>query len=197
MPYLGKSLLSALLLTSVVATPFASAQEPPAGELSEQQETAIKQELAKYAVVGQRQILHLTEEATADYTSTLADAEPNMPSAWMLLEDGKSTKRISLDEQAADAPAQIRILMYRAALKSVAQRGKIHAAAILYTGRLKEGSDEQALVIEYEHRLGISGNKVIPYKVTDGTVAYSEPVTSEKPFQIFYDSQEEAERSTL
>src|SRR5699024_4811959 len=103
------------------------------------------------------------------YTSTLADAEPNMPSAWMLLEDGKSTKRISLDEQAADAPAQIRILMYRAALKSVAQRGKIHAAAILYTGRLKEGSDEQALVIEYEHRLGISGNKVIPYKVTDGT----------------------------
>ncbi|NWO04766.1 MAG: hypothetical protein HLX50_03440 [Alteromonadaceae bacterium] len=197
MPYLGKSLLSALLLTSVVATPFASAQEPPAGELSEKQETAIKQELAKYAVVGQQQILHLTEKATADYTSTLADAEPNMPSAWMLLEDGKSTKRISLDEQAADAPAQIRILMYRAALKSVAQRGKIHAAAILYTGRLKEGSDEQALVIEYEHRLGISGNKVIPYKVTDGTVAYSEPVTSEKPFQIFYDSQEEAERSTL
>src|SRR5699024_8287677 len=115
MPYLGKSLLSALLLTSVVATPFASAQEPPAGELSKQQETAIKQELAKYAVVGQQQILHLTEEATADYTSTLADAEPNMPSAWMLLEDGKSTKRISLDEQAADAPAQIRILMYRAA----------------------------------------------------------------------------------
>lgn len=197
MPYLGKSLLSALLLTSVVATPFASAQEPPAGELSEKQETAIKQELAKYAVVGQQQILHLTEQATEDYTSTLADAEPNMPSAWMLLEDGESTKRISLDEQAADAPAQIRILMYRAALKSVAQRGKIHAAAILYTGRLKEGSDEQALVIEYEHRLGISGNKVIPYKVTDGSVAYSEPVTSEKPFQIFYDSQEEAERSTL
>lgn len=197
MPYLGKSLLSTLLLTSVVATPLAGAQESPSGELSEQQETAIKQELAKYAVVGQQQILHLTEEATEDYTSTLADAEPNMPSAWMLLEDGESTKRISLDEQAADAPAQIRILMYRAALKSVAQRGKIHAAAILYTGRLKESSDEQALVIEYEHRLGISGNKVIPYKVTDGSVAYSEPVTSEKPFQIFYDSQEEAERSTL
>lgn len=197
MPYLGKSLLSALLLTSVVATPLAGAQESPSGELSEQQETAIKQELAKYAVVGQQQILHLTEQATEDYTSTLADAEPNMPSAWMLLEDGESTKRISLDEQAADAPAQIRILMYRAALKSVAQRGKIHAAAILYTGRFKEGSDEQALVIEYEHRLGISGNKVIPYKVTDGSVTYSEPVTSEKPFQIFYDSQKEAERSTL
>ena len=85
--------------------------------------------------------------------------------------------------------------MYRAALKSVARRGKIHAAAILYTGKLREGSDDEALVVEYEHRLGIAGNKVIPYLIENGKVAYSEPVTSEKPFQIFYDSKAEAESS--
>jgi len=193
MPYLGKSLLHALLLSAFFVIPAASAEEVTPPELTEEQEVAIKQELSKYAVLGQRQIVYLTKQATEEYSDTLTDDSPNMPAAWMLLEDGTTIKRISLDGQAADAPAQIRILMYRAALKSVARRGKIHAAAILYTGKLREGSDGEALVVEYEHRLGIAGNKVIPYKVENGKVAYSDPVASEKPFQIFYDSKSDVE----
>lgn len=192
MSYLGRSLLSAIFVTAFCIAPAANAQEEPPAELTEDQETAIKQELSKYAVIGQQQILKLTEQATDEYTSTLTDSQPNMPGAWMLLEDGKTIKRIDLDGQAEDAPAKIRILMYRAALKSVARRGKIHATAILYTGKLREGSDDEALVVEYEHRLGIAGNKVVPYQITNGQVGYSEPVTSEKPFQIFYDNKKEA-----
>jgi hypothetical protein len=192
MPYLGKSLLSALLLTVFFAVPAANAEEAPPAELTEDQEMAIKNELSKYAVLGQQQIIYLTQQATEDYSDTLTDPNANMPSAWMLLEDGTTIKRIDLDEQAEGAPAQIRILMYRAALKSIARRGKIHAAAILYTGKLRENSSDEALVIEYEHRLGISGNKIVPYKVGNGEVNYSEPVTSEKPFQIFYDSKADA-----
>lgn len=189
MPYLGKSLLSAILVTAFAFTSALSAEETSGGQLSEEQELAIKQELSKYAVLGQQQILHLTQQAIEDYSGTLTDPVPNMPSAWMLLEDGTTIKRIDLDGQAEEAPAQLRILMYRAALKSVARRGKIHATAILYTGKLREDSEDEALVIEYEHRLGIAGNKVIPYQIENGKVAYGEPVTSEKPFQIFYDSR--------
>ncbi|WP_417514928.1 hypothetical protein [Marinobacter sp.] len=189
MPHPGKSLLNAILVTAFAFTPALSAEETPGAKMSQEQELAIKQELSRYAVLGQRQILNLTKQATDEYSETLTDSAPNMPSAWMLLEDGSTIKRIDLDGQAEDAPAQIRILMYRAALKSVARRGKIHAATILYTGKLREDSDDEALVIEYEHRLGIAGNKVIPYQIENGKVAYAEPVTSEKPFQIFYDSK--------
>lgn len=196
MLYLGKPLLKALLLISFFVAPVASAEEAPSGELSSEQETAIKKELSKYAVLGQQQILYLTKQATDDYSDTLTDSKPNMPSAWMLLEDGTTIKRIDLDEQAGDAPAQIRILMYRAALKSVARRGKIHAAVILYTGKLNEGSEDEALVVEFEHRLGISGTKVVPYQVENDKVAYADPVANEKPFQIFYDSKPDVEGGT-
>lgn len=189
--YFGKFQLHAIFLVACFITPVAGAQEAPPGELTEEQEMVIKQELSKYAVLGQQQIIYLTEQAAEEYSPTLTDTRPNMPGAWMLLEDGKNVKRIDLDEQAKDAPAQIRILMYRAALKAVARRGKIHGAAILYTGKLREGSDDEALVIEYEHRLGISGNKVIPYQVENSEVAYGEAVTSDKPFQIFHDSKPE------
>lgn len=195
MPYLGKPLLRALLLIFTIGVPMASAQTEPSGKLTEEQETAIKKELSKYAVLGQQQVLYLSKHATDEYAETLTDSKPNMPAAWMLLDDGKTIKRINIDEQAQDAPAQIRILMYRAALKSVAQRGKIHGSVILYTGKIKEGSDAEALVIEFEHRLGISGNKVIPYQVENGKVTYSEPVTSEKPFQIFHESKSDADGS--
>lgn len=193
MPYLGKSLLHALLLSAFFVVPAASAEATPPAELTADEKTAIKLEFSKYAVLGQRQIVYLTKQATEEYADTLTDSNPNMPSAWMLLEDGTTIKRIDIDDEAAGAPAQIRILMYRAALKALARRGKIHATVILYTGKVREDSKDEALVVEFEHRLGISGNKIVPYQVKSGKVAYSEPVASEKPFQIFYDSKPDAE----
>ncbi|MCM0611880.1 hypothetical protein KFJ24_05250 [Marinobacter sediminum] len=196
MAYLKKSLLNATLLSVFLAAPLVSAEEAPTAEVPENSVISdgklTKEELAQYAVIGQRQVVYLTEKATDEYSDELADAKPNMPGAWMLLDDGKTVKRINLDSQAGDAPAQVRILMYRAALKSIARRGKINAAAILYTGKVNEDSDKEALVIEHEHRLGISGNKVIPFEVKNGKVYYSEPVTSKKPFQMFYDNKSEA-----
>src|SRR5690554_849186 len=191
--YIGKTLQTALLFTVFFTVSAANAEEAPPAELTPEQEMAIKLELSKYAVLGQQQILYLSEQATDEYTGALTDSEPNMPSAWMLLEDGQTVKRINLDKQAEDTPAQIRILMYRAALKSLARREKIHGSVILYTGKIREGSDDEALVIEFEHRLGISGNKVVPYQVTNGHVTYSEPVTTEKPFQIFHDGKPESD----
>ncbi len=197
MLYVKKSLLSAALLSVVLLAPAVNAEEqkPASAQTSESSDMAIKKELTKYAILGQQQLVYLIKEATDAYTGTLTDGKPNMPAAWMLMDDGTTVKRIDIDDQAGNAPAQVRILMYRAALKSIARRGKILAAAILYTGKVSKDSDEEALVIEHEHRLGISGNKIIPYEVNGGKVLYKEPATSEKPFQIFYDSKEEAKSS--
>lgn len=192
-----RSLISALGLSLLLTTGQVNAQEASA-EAGGQEgapkvtEEQVKQELSKWAIIGQKQIVYLTEKAVDQYESTLLDNKPNMPGAWMLMKDGKTVKHISIDEQAGGAPAQVRILMYRAALKSIARRNEITAAVILYTGRVSEDSDEQALVIEHEHRLGISGNKVIPYELKDGKVLYGKAVTSEKPFQLFYDNKADA-----
>jgi hypothetical protein len=151
-----------------------------------------KEELARYAVIGQQQLVKLTERATEEYTERLKNEAGDSPAAWMLLDDGETIKQINIDGQNTQAPDNVRILMYRAALKSIARRGKINAAVILYTGKLKEGEDAQALVIEHEHRLGISANKIVPFTVKEGKVSYSEPVTKEKPFQMFYDDKGQA-----
>jgi hypothetical protein len=193
MLYLKNSLLSAALLTVALLAPTVHAEDPKPAQTSESSDMAIRQEITKYAILGQQQLVYLIKESTKEYSGTLTDSKPNMPAAWMLMDDGKTIKRIDIDDQAGGAPAQLRILMYRAALKSVARRGKIVAAAILYTGKVSKDSDEQALVIEHEHRLGISGNKIIPYEIKGDKILYGEPVTSEKPFQLFYDSKEESQ----
>ncbi|MDV3503566.1 hypothetical protein [Marinobacter sp. M-5] len=150
------------------------------------------EELARYAIVGQEQLVRLTEKATQEYTVGLQENDSTMPAAWMLLNDGETIKRINIDGQTGQTPASVRILMYRAALKSIARRGKINAAVILYTGKVKEGEKAEALVIEHEHRLGIAGNKIIPYTIEDGKVFYSQSVTKEKPFEMFYDDRGQA-----
>ncbi|KPQ30195.1 MAG: hypothetical protein HLUCCX14_03660 [Marinobacter excellens HL-55] len=134
----------------------------------------------------QQQLIRLSEAATEEYQSSILDASPNMPGAWMLMNDGKTVKRINIAEQAEGVPASVQLKMYRAAIKSIAQRGQINAAAILYTGRVNEHSDSEVLVIEHEHRLGVSSNKVIGYNVHNGGISWAEPVSQEKPFEWFY-----------
>ncbi len=197
MTSLNKSLVNMALAATLLTSPLAFAQEnqqtielPENSVLSDGMLT--KEELARFAVIGQQQLVKLTEQATEEYTSELIDDDANMPAAWMLLDDGETIKRINIDSQAEQANAQMRILMYRAALKSIARRGKINAAVILYTGKVKEGEDAEALVIEHEHRLGISANKVVPFHLEGGDVSFSQAVTREKPFQMFYDDKNES-----
>src|SRR5699024_10089325 len=114
---------------------------------NEVSEMAIRQGVATFMYAAQQQLIHLIEKGTEEYSEMLASPEPNMPAAWMLLENGETIKRIDIDSQAAEAPAQLRVIMYRAALKSVARRSKINAAAIFYTGKVGEDSDKEAMII--------------------------------------------------
>jgi hypothetical protein len=107
----------------------------------------------------------------------------------MLMKDGETVKRINIDAQAVGMPAVAQLKMYRAAIKSIAQRGQINAAAILYTGRVSEGNETEVLVIEHEHRLGVSSNKVIGYEIRNGAISWAEPVSQEKPFEWFYEGK--------
>lgn len=190
---LSRSLTLALLALLALPGSYAAAEEAgspasqPYDPLADGKLT--REELAVAAVAGQQQLVKLTEQAVDEYTAGLGAAATPVPAAWMLLEDGKTIKQLNLDGQAVDAPANVKILMYRAALKSIARRGKIHAAVILYTGKVDADSDTRVLVIEHEHRLGISGNKIVPYQVEAGTVAFGEAVTRDKPFQMFYDDR--------
>ncbi len=151
-----------------------------------------KKEMAKYLVIGNKQLAYLAENATEEYAPELQSDGQAMPSAWMLMSDGITVKKVSLDESADGAPPQIRIAMFRAALKSIARRGKINAAVIVYAGRLSEDNPQEVLVLEHEHRLGISATKIVPFEVDSGKVQYAEPVTNNKPFQMFYDDKGQA-----
>ncbi|MBW4933344.1 hypothetical protein [Marinobacter sp. F4206] len=151
-----------------------------------------KKEMAKYLVIGNKQLAYLAENATEEFAPELKSAGQAMPSAWMLMSDGITVKKVSLDESAEGAPPQIRIVMFRAALKSIARRGKINAAVIVYAGKLSEDNPQEVLVLEHEHRLGISATKIVPYEVQGEKVQYAEPVTNNKPFQMFYDDKRQA-----
>lgn len=149
-------------------------------------------EMAKYVVVAKEQLTYLTKKATEEYAPRVTSEASVMPAAWMLMDDGVTVKELTLDKAAEGAPASIRVVMFRAALKSIARRGKINAAVILYAGQLSEENTQQALVVEHEHRLGISATKIVPFVVEQGAVKYAQSVTREKPFQLFYDSKADA-----
>jgi|GEM_PF-341632 hypothetical protein len=151
-----------------------------------------KKEMAKYLVIANKQLAYLAERATTEYQARIGRSDSPMPSGWMLMKDGVTVKELKLDESAKGAPPHIRVVMFRAALKSIARRGQINAAAVLYAGQLSDENPQKVLVLEHEHRLGISGNKFIPYKVSGEKIVYSEAITKEKPFQIFYDSKANA-----
>ena len=183
-PLVSATAITATLLASSIAL-SESITLPANSPLKDGQVT--EEEMASILSAAQTQLVRLTDEATKAYRGQLTDARPNMPSAWMLMKDGTTVKRISLGEQGAEVPASARIYMYRAAIKAIAQGGEINAAAILYTGRVSEGSEVEALVIEHEHRLGVSANKVIGFTVDGNELRWSEPVSQSKPFEWFYD----------
>ncbi|GGC72399.1 hypothetical protein [Marinobacter halophilus] len=180
-----KLALATSFTVMAVGAPMAQAQE------SAGKETLTEEDVAMIIVGAQQQLIRLSEQATEEYQDTLRADSPSMPAAWMMMKDGETVKRLNISGQADNMPAAAKIKMYRAAIKSIAQRGQINAAAILYTGRVNEQSSEQVMVIEHEHRLGVSSNKVIGYRLQDGKVSWAEPVTQEKPFEWFYDGSKE------
>ncbi|MBJ6137746.1 hypothetical protein [Marinobacter litoralis] len=183
-------LVATFSLFTMGATVSLAQELPASGPLADGKIS--EEELAGILATAQQQLIRLSDAATEEYQQAILNADQAMPSAWMLMKDGKTVKRLNLDGQVEGMPAAAKIRVYRAAFKSVARKGEINAAAILYTGRLSEQSDTEVLVIEHEHRLGVSGNKVIGYKVDGGDIAWAAPVTQTKPFQWFYDAKEGA-----
>jgi len=179
--------------TNVGAEQTLEVKIPPNSVISDG--TLSREEMAQFVVVAKEQLAHLTKEATKEYSPRLNGDGNAMPSAWMLMDDGVTVKELTLDKSGEGAPASIRVAMFRAALKSIARRGKISAAVILYSGQLSEGNSQRAIVVEHEHRLGISATKIVPFFVEEGTVKYANSITREKPFQLFYDDESGAPAS--
>lgn len=175
---------------SVNAQDAVEVEIPPNSVISDG--TLTKEEMAQYIIVAKAQLEHLTSKATDAYSPRLEDDGTAMPSAWMLMDDGITVKELKLDHSAEGAPASIRVTMFRAAIKSIARRGKINAAVILYSGQLSEENSQHAIVLEHEHRLGISATKIVPYVVDGKQVSYAKSVTQKKPFQLFYDEKSDA-----
>lgn len=179
-----KHVLAATFTVFALGGAHALAQDAPLadGKLS-------KQELAAILLTAEQQLTLLAETATKKYLPVIQEEGINMPKAWMLMEDGETVKGISLQGQAEGAPPEIRIVMYRSAIKSLARRGLINAAAILYAGAVTENDDTKALVIEHEHRLGVSANKVVGYRKDKDRIVWGEPFTEKKPFEWFYEAK--------
>ena len=189
MSHLKKLVSRALLISTLSLSSGALTAAPDLSNTPLNDGKLTEDELAVILVTAQQQLIRLTERATEEYEPKLKDSQPNMPEAWMLMKDGETVKRISIGEQGAEVPASARIYMYRAAIKAIARGGEINAAAILYTGKLNEQSDTEVLVIEHEHRLGVSANNVVAYDLKGGDLVWSEPVSQKKPFEWFYDEK--------
>ena len=55
---------------------------------------------------------------------------------------------------------------------------------------MEEGEDTRVLAIEHEHRLGLSGLQVVPYRFDQGDLSFGQPSTQKKPYELFYDGRD-------
>ncbi len=186
---LRKHTFAAIISIFALGGTGALAQTPEQSPLADGELS--KQELAAIITLAEQQLTQLADAATKEYLPVIQRDQAKMPQAWMLMEDGETVKRINLDDQTDGAPPAVRIVMYRAALKSLARRGLINAGAILYAGPVSEDNNADALVIEHEHRLGVSANKVVGYRLEEDKVVWGKPVTDTKPFEWFYDAKKD------
>ncbi len=149
-------------------------------------------DLAAVVAVAQRHLKEMTDAAVKKAGEELEEAGIFRPMAFMVMKSEK-VQQMRLADDAEEAPGQVKVLMYRAGLKSIARRGEIHAAVIAYPGSVeKDGETIRAMALEHEHRLGVSGIKLIPVKLEDGEASFGEPMSQDKPFQIFYDEKAES-----
>jgi len=152
-------------------------------------------EMSAVVAVAQRHLKELTDAAVKKAGDELEEAGIFRPMAFMVMKSDK-VQAMRLEEEAEQAPGNVKVLMYRAGLKAIARRGEIHATVIAYPGSVeKDGETIRAMALEHEHRLGVSGIKLIPVNLEGGEASFGEPMSQGKPFQIFYDPKEEDKKS--
>ncbi len=193
---IGKRFVSALILGLAIST-AALAQDAIDREDHVLSDGKLDdKDLAAVVAVAQRHLKEMTDAVVKKVGAELEEAGIFRPMAFMVMKSDK-VQEMRLEEKAEEAPGQVKVLMYRAGLKSIARRGEIHASVIAYPGSVEKGGETiRALVLEHEHRLGISGFKLIPLNLENGKASFGEPMSQEKPFQIFYDDKGNEESSS-
>jgi hypothetical protein len=169
---------------------IASAQESrgsDSGILSDGKLT--KEELAAAMLTAEKDLTSMLKASLSDLEQELENSAIFGPGAWMVLKDRK-LKKVTLGEGSENAPPSAKLQVFRASLRSLARHNKIDAALIVYPGTItKEGKQERVVVVEHEHRLGISGLKLIPIELDQGKVSFGAAISQDKSFQIFYDQK--------
>lgn len=183
------SALLALISSSpaVLAQDESDAEIPDRNALSDGKLTS--DEIKQYAGLAAKHMQKLTAVAREEVGEELKQSGVVIPAAWMMMNDGE-VKRVRLGESGEQAAATMKVLMFRAALKSLARHGKILATAIVYAGTVEEGDNTRVLAIEHEHRLGLSGLQVVPYRFEQGNLSFGKPNTQKKPYELFYDGRD-------
>ncbi|WP_288371520.1 hypothetical protein [uncultured Marinobacter sp.] len=188
MPRFKTYTFAASLIVSMMSGPFAMAQNAPVYEdhvLADGELTT--EELAIVLLTAEKDLTALLEEAVVNVKADVESAGVFGPRAWMVMKD-KEIKEVKLADDAAAAPPKIQLHMIRVSLKSLARHNSIDAMLIVYPSTMtKNGSYHRVVALEHEHRLGVSGIKLIPLELSGGEVSFGAPLSQEKPFQIFYD----------
>lgn len=148
-----------------------------------------KRELAIVLLRAKHDLTSLLEKAVSEIQLDVENAGVFSPRAWMLMKD-LGLKEVKLSGQAKEAPADIKVRVFRASLRSVARHNQIDAALIAYPGSInKDGEVQHVVAVEHEHRLGVSGIKLIPLTLENGEASFGSPMSQNKPFDFFYDEK--------
>jgi len=182
------NLAFALTLTAL-ATATVSAQETEYEDHVLSDGKLSVEELSLLVRQAQEDLKALTEASIAQVRGELEATGVFEPNAWMLMKDGE-LKKIQPGEDAQGAPGDIKVLMYRASLKSIARHGRIDAGLVAYPGTIEiDGQKQRVVAVEHEHRLGVSGIKLIPVSLTSGNAEFKAALSQDKSFEIFYDGK--------
>jgi len=152
------------------------------GRLSQEELAIIKKSVAK-------DLSRLQETLLQAMVTDLGDDGQAAPAAVMMMND-KTIKTVSIPEGETIGSATVAIEAFRAGLRSVARHGQIMGAVIGYTVAVNEADQEYAILTEYEHKLGVSGKRLIPYRARDGQLELGNGQDMGKPFFIFHDQKQ-------
>lgn len=154
------------------------------------------EELAVVVLRAKDDLTSLLEKAVGNVEVEMEETGLFSPRAWMLMK-GQGLKEVTLSGQAENAPPDIKVHMFRASLRSVARHNRIDAALIVYPGSIKkDGETQRVVAVEHEHRLGVSGLKLIPLDLKDGEASFGAPISQKKPFAFFYDGKPDSSTAT-
>ncbi|SNC74408.1 hypothetical protein SAMN04487881_2308 [Marinobacter sp. es.048] len=148
-----------------------------------------KEELAAAMLTAEKDLTSMLKASMSNVEQELESSAIFGPGAWMVLKDRK-LKKVTMGEESENAPPSAKLQVFRASLRSLARHNKIDAALIVYPGTItKEGKQERVVVVEHEHRLGVSGLKLIPLELDHGKASFGAAISQDKSFQIFYDQK--------